>query len=292
MIFHRSIVSLLVVLPFWSVMALFFQTGVGWSATLSLSGPLEKGTAVLLHVEDVPPNARLQGTLNGVAFPFSLDNRALLALDMETKVRQVTLRVRIDPPHGKREMLTRTFVLPKRTYKEEHITLPKKKVHLGGPDLTRARKEAAAIRATYTRKGGRIGYTGGFRQPVQGRISGVFGSRRVLNGVPRKPHSGVDIAALKGTPLKATAPGEVILAGKDYFFTGNTLLLNHGDGVLSLYAHLDTLRVKEGDWVAADTVIGTVGMTGRATGPHVHWAVLVRQARVDPLRLPGMPAMP
>ena len=275
----------------WVVCCLVWS-GEAWSATLSLSGSLESGSAVLLHVHDVVPGSRLKGTLNGVTFPFSANHDALLALDMETKAKKVALRVQVDPPHGKREVLTRQFSVPARTYKEEHITLPKGKVQLSAKDLARARQETASIVKTYKRRHKKNGYSVGFRQPVQGRFSGVFGSRRVLNGQARRPHNGVDIAAPKGTPVMATAPGEVALAGQNYFFTGNTVVLDHGDGVLSLYAHLDTIHVQPGTWVPAGTAIGTVGMTGRATGPHLHWGVLVRHARVDPMLLPGIRQTP
>lgn len=276
---------------FMSVIFLLFIQ-VADAATLSLSGPLEKGTAVLLHVKDVPPGSKLKGKLNGKTFPFSADNHALLALDMATKPGKITLRVEIQPPQGKKEVLSQSFFIPKRSYKEERITLPKKKVHLNPKDLARAKKETRAIKATYKRRQGKAGYSQGFQQPVKGRISGMFGSRRILNGVARRPHSGTDIASPKGTPIITTAPGEVVLVGRNYFFTGNTLVVHHGDGVTSLYAHMDTIRVEAGDWLKAGETIGTIGMTGRATGPHLHWGVLVRHARVDPLLLPGIRQTP
>ena len=260
------------------------------AASLELSGPLEPGTAVLLTVKDFPPGSNIQGKLDGRAFPITWrQGTALIALDMETRPGKVTLEVRITPPKGKRETLRRRLTIAKRKYKEEHVTLPKKKVDLNRPDLSRAKGETAAIRATYDLRNSRTGFEEGFRLPVIGtRFSGVFGSRRVLNGKPRSPHNGVDIAAPKGTPVVTTAPGTVVLTGKDYFFTGNTVVVEHGHGVVSLYSHMDTITVREGEWLEAGKVIGTVGMTGRATGPHLHWGVLVRHARVDPLRLPGI----
>ncbi|MBF0401571.1 MAG: M23 family metallopeptidase [Magnetococcales bacterium] len=263
--------------------------GEGESATLSFSAPLAIGRAVLLHVQDVPAGARLVGSLNGKPVPFSAEHRALLALDMEAKPGPVLLRVEVKPPQGKSELLTHTFEVVARSYQEEQLTLPKGKVELAPAAVSRAKEETAAIVATYQRRGGRVGYGEGFQLPVTGRYSGVFGSRRVLNGTPRRPHSGVDIAAPQGAPVVATAPGEVALVGQDYFFTGNTLVLDHGDGVISLYAHLERIMVESGRWVEAGTVIGTVGMTGRATGPHLHWGMMVRQDRVDPLLLPGLP---
>ena len=276
---------------FIPVFIVFFYVcafGEAWSASLALSGSLEQGTAVLLQVKDVIPGSRLTGTLNGTTIPFSSENVALLALDMEGKTGKMTLRVQVDPPRGKSEALVHHFSVTARKYKEERVTLPKGKVELNKKDLKRAKKESSKIIETYKRRSKKVGYGEGFQQPVQGRISGVFGSRRILNGVPRKPHNGADIAAPKGTAVTTTAAGEVVLVGKNYFFTGNTLVIDHGNGVISLYAHLDTIQVRQGEWLAPGTKIGTVGMTGRATGPHLHWGVIVRHARVDPLLLPGI----
>ena len=259
----------------------------GWGAGLSLSAPLAIGTAVWLQVTEVPPGSRLSGTLNGVSFPFTTDHRALLSLDMEAKPGPVVLQVWLDPPQGKQVVLTQAYPVAPRHYQEEQITLSKEKVDLAPKVLARAAEETAAIAATLHRRGGRVGYESGFRQPVEGRFSGVFGSRRVLNGQPRRPHNGVDIAAPQGTPVVATASGTVALVGRDYFFTGNTLVLDHGDGVISLYAHLDSVAVQPGEWVAGGAVIGAVGMTGRATGPHLHWGVRWLEARLDPLLLVG-----
>lgn len=260
----------------------------GEGAVLSFSAPLSIGTAVLLHVQDVPAGARVTGLLNGHPFPISATHRALLSLDMEAKPGSAEVRVEVQPPQGKPEILTHRFAVTARQYQEERITLPEGKVELAPTALERAKQETASIVATYKRRGGKVGYGEGFQQPATGRFSGVFGSQRILNGKPRKRHNGVDIAAPQGTPVVAIASGEVALVGQDYFFTGNTVVLDHGDGVISLYAHLDSIAVEPGAWVAGGATIGTVGMTGRATGPHLHWSVTVRHDRVDPLLLPGL----
>ncbi|MBF0321985.1 MAG: M23 family metallopeptidase, partial [Magnetococcales bacterium] len=208
--------------------------------------------------------------------------------DMEAKTGTLLLEVRVQPPSGKTVILRKNLQIPKRSYHVETLTLPVNKVNPNPEDTARAARETASILAVYQRRGGRVGFVDGFRIPVTGRFSGVFGSRRQINGQMRNPHNGVDIAALEGTPVMAPAPGTVALLGKNYFFTGNTLLLDHGDGVISLYAHLHDFRVAEGEWLPAGTVLGTVGKTGRATGPHLHWGFLVRGARVDPLLLPGI----
>ncbi|MBF0143846.1 MAG: M23 family metallopeptidase [Magnetococcales bacterium] len=266
-------------------------TGAGGAtaATLELADTLLPGKAVFLTVKDAPPGTTFQGgALQGVPFPLSDDGRALVALDMEAKPGAYLLRVRMRTPEGKPASITRTIRVGPRKYQEERLNLPETKVTPNPKDMARAEKETAKLLATYTLRDGEPGYLEGFRMPVPGRISGVFGSRRILNGKPRNPHNGLDLAAGKGTPVTAIAPGVVAMTGKDFFFTGNTLVLHHGDGVVSLYAHLDTMTVKEGERVTKGQEIGRVGMTGRATGPHLHFGTLVRGARVDPSLMPGV----
>ena len=120
--------------------------------------------------------------------------------------------------------------------------------------------------------------------PVSGPISTSFGTRRVLNGQPRSSHSGVDIAVERGTPVNASNAGKVLLADR-FFLSGETVVVDHGWGVSTLYAHLDTITVSEGQSVKRGQAVGTVGSTGRATGPHLHFGVFIRGVKVDPLQL-------
>ncbi len=128
-----------------------------------------------------------------------------------------------------------------------------------------------------------------FRPPAQGRLSGNFGLRRIINGLDRMPHAGIDFAVPVGTPVRAAAAGIVVEAG-DYFFNGNSVYIDHGQGLVTLYCHLDRIEVLPGEPVAAGQVIGLSGNTGRTSGPHLHWTVLANGAAVDPRLFLARPA--
>ncbi len=187
---------------------------------------------------------------------------------------------------GRQEV--RKLTLGKRKYKVSRIDgLPKAKVSPGKADLVRIRKESKMIRTARLRDSARSDYRGGFVWPVHGRISGVYGSRRVLNGAPRRPHFGVDVAAPKGTPVNAMAAGVITLAHGDMFFTGKTIMIDHGQGVASIYAHLSAIDVKSGQRVAKGQQIGRIGATGRVTGPHLHYGLTLFGLQLDPALLTG-----
>ena len=121
--------------------------------------------------------------------------------------------------------------------------------------------------------------------PTQGIISGVFGSQRILNGKPKSPHKGLDIAAVEGEPVVATNDGVVILAEDDLYYTGGTIMIDHGHGVKSIYAHMSQVNVQADEKVSKNQIIGAVGSTGRSTGPHLHWGVMLFNTYVDPALL-------
>jgi murein DD-endopeptidase MepM/ murein hydrolase activator NlpD len=125
----------------------------------------------------------------------------------------------------------------------------------------------------------------GFIAPVEGTVTGVYGSQRILNGKPRSPHRGVDIAAARGTPVVSPANGIVRLAARGMYLMGNTLMIDHGLGVISIFIHLDSISAREGDRVEQGKVVARVGQTGRATGPHLHWGINVGSTSIDPARL-------
>ena len=146
----------------------------------------------------------------------------------------------------------------------------------------RMQREQAEVEAARARDDDRTDFDTSFIWPVKGRVSGVFGSQRIYNGTPASAHSGVDIAAAKGTPIHAPAGGIVTFANPDLYLTGGTVLIDHGHGVSSNFLHMSRIDVKVGDRVEQGQVFGLVGATGRATGPHMHWGMNWFNVRVDP----------
>lgn len=160
--------------------------------------------------------------------------------------------------------------------------LPDRKVSPPHEDLAKIRSDGAAIAEARRRRTMSFDAFAGLVMPLEGRISGVFGAQRILNGKPRSPHSGLDLAAPTGTPIAAPLPGDVSLVVPDMFFTGKTVMLDHGLGLASVYAHMNSIAVTEGQRVMQGEVLGTVGATGRATGPHLHWGVSWQNVKLDP----------
>jgi len=172
-------------------------------------------------------------------------------------------------------------IAPKR-YSEQQLKVEPRTVDLSAEDLARYERERAhqdGVMATFTEPLPQGPLR--MRVPVPGRRSSSFGLRRVFNGQPRNPHSGMDIAAATGTPVLAPLPAKVIDTG-DYFFNGNTVWLDHGGGLLCMMCHLSAIDVKVGDTLKAGERLGAVGATGRVTGPHLHWGVMLNRAMVDP----------
>ena len=150
------------------------------------------------------------------------------------------------------------------------------------PAIARIMREAAELEQLWTQSEPRRLWSDGFLRPVPGRANGAFGSRSIFNGVARQPHAGADFLSPAGTPIHAPNSGRVVLA-RDLYFTGNTVVIDHGLGVFSLLAHLSVVDVHQGEVVTRGQTVGQVGATGRVTGPHLHWAVRMNGARVDPL---------
>ena len=202
---------------------------------------------------------------------------AVVGIPLTTKPGSLSLTVQTHQTHQSLPIEIKPF-----EYKSQHITL-KDSAMVSPPakTLKRIESELAEQIAAYgtfseSRPSNLI-----FDRPVPGRLSSPFGLQRFFNGKPRNPHSGLDFAAPKGTPVKSPADGRVLLIG-DYYFNGLTIFVDHGQGVISMFCHLSEINLLPGDIVKRGDVIGAVGSTGRSTGPHLHWNVSLNNARVDP----------
>ncbi|MBA2490560.1 MAG: peptidoglycan DD-metalloendopeptidase family protein [Gammaproteobacteria bacterium] len=174
-----------------------------------------------------------------------------------------------------------SFMVEPKNYETQYLTITdERKVEPLAEDLERIYREQAItseVLATWTPRSPDFA----FSSPVEGPISSVYGLRRFYNNQPRSPHSGLDIAAAKGTPIRAPAAATVIHTG-EFFFSGNVVYLSHGQGLTTMYAHMTEIKVEKGQQVSKGDVIGTIGQTGRVTGPHLHWGVYLNSTPVDP----------
>lgn len=195
----------------------------------------------------------------------------------------------LSAPLGAHRVIVRTndvrreieFSVRDKHYATQSLKVAPAQVDLSAADLERVNREKLAIDHTMSRWSDEQPSGLRMQQPVPGVRSSSFGKRRIFNGEARNPHGGMDIAAPAGTKILAPLEGTVIDTG-NYFFTGNTVYVDHGRGMISMYCHLSAIDVKTGEHVAAGTTLGEVGMTGRATGPHLHWALSLNRAWVDP----------
>lgn len=241
--------------------------------SLDLNGQFVQGGLVTGRAQ---PGAVV--TLDGEAVDVAANGAFVFGFGRDADAT-ATLAVRA--PDGQRE--ERTLTIAKQDYDIQRIDgLPERKVTPDPEAIKRIRADNELIwgvRGTMTPD---TRFLSGFTWPVTGPISGVFGSQRILNGKPRNPHNGVDVAAPAGTPITAPADGVVALVADDMFYTGKTVMIDHGLGLTSVYAHMDSIAVVEGQVVGQGTPIGTVGATGRATGAHLHWGLTWKGTHLDP----------
>lgn len=228
----------------------------------------------------------VSASVDGIASNVSGDGLFVIGFPSEAPDHAI-LEVRF--ADGRTE--TQVLKIAQRTYDVERIDgLPSAQVTPPQEVLDRIARENAAIGAVRALNTPVPWFVGGFHWPAIGRISGVYGSRRILNGLARQPHYGVDVAAPTGTPVTAPAPGTVAMAEADLYYTGGTIMIDHGFGVTSVLSHLSAVLVDVGAHVQPGDVVGLVGATGRVTGAHLDWRVNWLTVRLDPALL--VPAMP
>jgi murein DD-endopeptidase MepM/ murein hydrolase activator NlpD len=246
--------------------------------TRLLDKPVPGGVAVVdLGSGAQAPTARYQG--RSVLVVKEQNSRWLAIVGVPLTVKPGTQQLAIKDASGNR---TQAFTVGSKKYPEQRITLKnKRQVNPDPADLKRIEGELAEQIAAYRTFTPATPSNLLLDKPVNGPLSSKFGVRRFFNGEERNPHAGLDFAVPAGTPIKSPAAGKVILTG-NYFFNGNTVFVDHGQGFISMFCHMSKIDVKVGDAVPRGGVVGKVGATGRATGPHMHWNISLNDARVDP----------
>lgn len=249
------------------------------SATMT-GQPIEGG---LLFVQSAPGTT---ASLDGKPIPVAQNGSFLVGFHRDSP-GSVVLRIREPETEVQRIELQ----VAQREYGEQRIDgLPSGLVTPPTDILQRIRDEAERVREARAAPVTTPHYLNGFEWPADGCITGVYGTRRILNGEPRQPHYGIDLAAPRGTQVRAAGDGVVVMAERDLYFSGGTLIIAHGQGLTSTYLHLSSIEVARGDRVQKGAPVATVGSTGRSTGPHLDWRFNWENARLDPeLLVPAGP---
>jgi len=253
--------------------------------TLTPASVEQGGVVTLRYAGERPTSARV----NCFAKPLSLnpDSRGavrLLGVDLATAPGEYRCSARVATSNGGVEHWTLPLQVLPRPDQVERLSLPDAMVSPQNPEtLARISRESLQLQNLYALDSAPR-FNDRFRLPVADPIGSRFGLRRILNGQPRSPHAGVDFRSPRGRKVLAPAPALVVATG-DFFFTGRTVVLDHGGGLISLYAHLESIAVALDDEVVIGQLLGEVGSSGRATGAHLHWSVRLNEARVDPLAL-------
>ncbi len=259
----------------FSIFSVFFI--ISNVKAFELCGEIKQGEFVIGKAKDAT-----KISLNDEDILLSKDGYFLLAFGRDEKNTQ-KLTVTTD------EDINYSFDVGTTKWDVQNIKgVPPRKVEPSDSDLAAIELERKVVRASLKGVKDNTSWLSGFIMPIEGRISGKFGGQRIMNKVPKNPHQGMDIAAKEGTPIKASADGEVVLAYPDLFYSGNVVVIDHGFGLQTIYAHMKDMKVTKGQKVSQGDIIGTVGMTGRATGPHLHWGASLRNVRFNPQSLVDM----
>ena len=267
-----------------SVLLALASPAAAFKVTVTPSA-VRQGDVAMIVVTGAASAPGMDGSIEGrplFFFPYADGYAALIGIDLETKPGRLPWRVGFVDGGGAPHQASGRLTVKSRSFPVQRLTLPKGMVDLSPDNERRAEAEAARLRALYDTITSVRLWRGRFTRPIAFDVkSDGFGFRRVINGKPRSPHAGVDFAAAAGTPVVASNGGRVALVA-DYFFGGRLIALDHGEGLYTLYMHLERIDVAEGALVERGAILGAVGSTGRATGPHLHWSAQLRRARIDP----------
>ncbi|MFO7982106.1 MAG: M23 family metallopeptidase [Desulfuromonadales bacterium] len=265
----------------------FFWPVLASGASLDLSSTsIGTGEVAVLEYQGDTPAVALGRFRENVFFltPNDMGASALVGVDVQAETGEYPLRVAVVDREGRsqfHEMMVRVEEVERPA---ERLTLPREMVTPADPALLRRiARERDLLRELFGRNEGEF-TPGPLHLPVDDPVGSPFGLRRILNGIPKSPHSGVDFRSPAGTEIRAPLDGSVVFAG-DLYYTGRTVVLDHGAGLFTYYAHLRTTEAHPGDRIRQGEAVGTVGSTGRSTGPHLHWGAKLRGDRIDPLVL-------
>ena len=253
-----------------------------------------QGALLRLDVRSTVAIQRISGKWENESVPFWPDAKVkylqhgILGIDLELPAGKHILELAADLANGKPAKCTAEIKVGAGNFAVERLTVAKEFAEPSPEDLARAEKDGERLLQIFATVTPEKLWLGPFQLPLDGTHSAKnFGRRRVLNGNPGSPHTGMDFPAAAGTPIHASQAGRVVLAD-NLFFSGNTVVLDHGLGIFTFYCHMERINVAEGEEVKAGAVLGQVGATGRVTGPHLHWALKVDSARVNPLQIVGL----
>lgn len=264
-----------------------FLSQPAWCEVVLLTPSVHNGEVAVLQWRGKPPSFGVARFMDQVIYlyPDVSGAIALLPVGLDATAGLYPISVAVVDKRGETQVSEHALQVVWKERPVEHLRLPEKMVSPSGKDLERIAADRALLENTFTGRSDRIWTT--FQAPVKASVSSVFGKRRIMNGKPRAPHSGTDYRSPRGTPVSPISNGRVVLVA-DLFYTGKTVVVDHGEGLFSLYAHLSKVLVAEGHELLVGDVLGEVGSTGRSTGAHLHLSVKLLGERVDPESLLGV----
>lgn len=290
----RTLITVVVLLASVFPVALFPNTPV---QPKGIDGQYsgKQGQVLVIKIPSDDQPTEIRGTFLARTIPFFPDPRpggppgyvGLLGIDLQDEPGTHELAVEIQQGEQVRKLSFNVLVV-KEKFHVEHLNLPKDKVDLDEKSLARWKAEQEQVRQALAEQSRLRLWRSDFVEPVNGKRTGIFGSVRIMNGQARSPHNGEDIGAPIGTDVAVTNDG-IVRITVDHLLSGRGIYVDHGLGFYSMYFHLSEVLVKDGDLVRAGQIIGKVGATGRATGPHLHWGVKLNGARVNPYALLDLP---
>ncbi|MFQ5582045.1 MAG: M23 family metallopeptidase [Mariprofundaceae bacterium] len=242
----------------------------------------------VLTIEKTVPDGKLAVQAWGISWPFKpLGNgrvKAWIGVDMKARAGTHALLWKIQQPNGHTVQQKDTIQVHKGEFRISRITVEKKMAEFDIPTLARIRADQKVLKQAYRQHVDARPEIRMLTMPAAGIMSTPFGAQRYVNGEPRSPHSGIDIAAAEGTPIMNPLAGKVLLV-EDMYLNGHTVVIGHGHGLVSVFSHLKSVDVRPNAWIETGETIGQVGRSGRATGPHLHWGIRFYRARINPLSI-------